>query len=62
MQAEFFVQAALEEQIAAARSDHRVRPDVDPQLSALAVLGATNWVYRWYRPTGPGVRSRSPTT
>src|SRR4051812_43942957 len=33
-----------------------VRADVDPDLSALALLGATNWVYRWYRPDG----GRSP--
>jgi len=49
-------QIVLEQQVAAARDDPRVRPDVDPQLSALAILGATNWVYRWYRPDG----TRSP--
>ncbi|MHC1559141.1 TetR/AcrR family transcriptional regulator [Actinomycetospora sp. C-140] len=45
-------QAVLEEQVDAARADPRVRSDLDPHLSALAVLGATNWVYRWYRPDG----------
>ncbi|GLZ50190.1 TetR family transcriptional regulator [Actinomycetospora sp. NBRC 106375] len=45
-------QAVLEEQIDAARADPRVRSDLDPHLSALAILGATNWVYRWYRPGG----------
>jgi AcrR family transcriptional regulator len=29
-----------------------VKPDIDPHLAALAVLGATNWVYRWYREDG----------
>ncbi|MCE0764719.1 TetR/AcrR family transcriptional regulator [Pseudonocardia kujensis] len=35
-----------------ARADPRVKPDLDPQLTALAVLGAANWVHRWYRPDG----------
>ncbi|MDQ4116287.1 MAG: TetR/AcrR family transcriptional regulator [Actinomycetota bacterium] len=38
--------------IADATADPRVKPDLDPQLAALAVLGAANWVYRWYRPGG----------
>lgn len=46
----------LQEQVAAARCDARVRADIDPELSALAILGAMNWVYRWYHPDG----SRSP--
>jgi len=25
-----------------------LRSDVDPALAAMAVLGATNWIYRWY--------------
>jgi AcrR family transcriptional regulator len=33
-----------------------VKPEVDAHLAALAVMGATNWVYRWYRPGG----SRTP--
>jgi TetR/AcrR family transcriptional regulator, cholesterol catabolism regulator len=49
-------QEVLEAQVDAARADPRVRSDVDPHLSALAILGATNWVYRWYRPGG----SRTP--
>ncbi|MCL6593260.1 MAG: TetR/AcrR family transcriptional regulator [Alicyclobacillus sp.] len=24
-----------------------------PRLAALAVLGACNWIYRWYQPSGP---------
>jgi AcrR family transcriptional regulator len=38
--------------IADAKADGLVKPDVDPQLAALAVLGAANWVYRWFRPGG----------
>ncbi|MCE3550895.1 TetR/AcrR family transcriptional regulator [Pseudonocardia sp. RS11V-5] len=38
--------------VADAQADPRVKPDLDPQLTALAVLGAANWVYRWYRPDG----------
>ncbi|MDN5915039.1 MAG: TetR/AcrR family transcriptional regulator [Pseudonocardia sp.] len=49
-------QTVLEDLITGAKDDSRLRADVDPQLTALAVLGATNWVYRWYRPGG----SRSP--
>jgi TetR/AcrR family transcriptional regulator, cholesterol catabolism regulator len=26
--------------------------DVDPTVAALAALGASSWVYRWYRPGG----------
>lgn len=29
-----------------------VRDDLEPRLAALAVLGSTNWVYRWFRPGG----------
>jgi AcrR family transcriptional regulator len=29
-----------------------VRADLDPRLAALSILGATNWVYRWFRPDG----------
>ncbi|GAA1863950.1 TetR/AcrR family transcriptional regulator [Pseudonocardia ailaonensis] len=30
----------------------QVRPDLDPRLAALSILGSTNWVYRWFRPGG----------
>lgn len=43
-------QALIEGLVAEAKADERVKPEIDPQLAALAVLGATNWVYRWYRP------------
>ncbi|MFC5748474.1 TetR/AcrR family transcriptional regulator [Actinomadura rugatobispora] len=38
--------------IAEAKSDPRVKPDIDPELTALAVLGTANWIYRWFRPDG----------
>jgi AcrR family transcriptional regulator len=33
-----------------------VKPEIDARLATLALLGAVNWVYRWYRPEG----GRSP--
>jgi AcrR family transcriptional regulator len=27
--------------------------DLDPKLATRVVLGAANWLYRWYRPDGP---------
>lgn len=42
----------LAELIRDAQADAVVKPELDPQLAALAVLGMTNWVYRWYRPDG----------
>jgi AcrR family transcriptional regulator len=38
--------------ISDAREAGVVKATVDPHLAALAVLGATNWVYRWYREGG----------
>jgi AcrR family transcriptional regulator len=35
-----------------AQQGGQVRPDVDPTLATLSVLGSTNWVYRWFRPDG----------
>lgn len=49
-------QAVVARLISDAMADRRVKSDLDPQLVALAVLGAANWVYRWYRPGG----SRTP--
>ncbi|MGM7670544.1 TetR/AcrR family transcriptional regulator [Microbacterium sp. A93] len=31
------------------QADGSVRGDVDPSIAALAILGSTNWIYRWYR-------------
>ncbi|WP_214407540.1 TetR/AcrR family transcriptional regulator [Pseudonocardia lacus] len=47
-------QTIVADLISAAKDDARLKPDLDPQLAALAVLGAANWIYRWYR---PGARS-----
>jgi AcrR family transcriptional regulator len=44
--------AVLAELIDEAQRDGVVKPGVDPHLATLAVLGAVNWVYRWYRPDG----------
>lgn len=29
-----------------------IRPEIDPQLAALAVFGACNWAYQWYDSSG----------
>jgi TetR/AcrR family transcriptional regulator, cholesterol catabolism regulator len=34
------------------RRDGSLRADADPKLARMVVLGAANWVYRWYRPDG----------
>ena len=34
------------------RRDGSLRADADPRLARMVVLGAANWVYRWYRPDG----------
>ena len=36
-----------------ARRDGLARPDVEPRLAALSILGSANWVGRWFRPDGP---------
>jgi TetR/AcrR family transcriptional regulator, cholesterol catabolism regulator len=40
------------ELIEGGRQDGSLRSDTDPKLARMAVLGASNWVYRWYRPEG----------
>lgn len=32
--------------------DGSIRADADPRLVRMVVLGAVNWVYRWYREGG----------
>ena len=39
--------------IAAAQSAGYVQAHLDPHLAAMTVLGAGNWVYRWFRHDGP---------
>src|ERR1700742_1097820 len=38
--------------IAAGQADGSLRAGPQPKLAALALLGALNWVHRWYRPNG----------
>jgi AcrR family transcriptional regulator len=40
----------LLELIEQAQREGGVRPDVDPSLASLALLGAMNWVHRWFQP------------
>lgn len=44
--------ARLEKLLVDGKEDGTIRPDVDPRLGALTILGSANWVYRWYRPGG----------
>lgn len=30
-----------------------ITPDIDPKIASLAILGMVNWVYQWYRASGP---------
>ncbi|CAH1663523.1 TetR family transcriptional regulator [Hyphomicrobiales bacterium] len=30
----------------------QIRPEIDPTIAALSILGSTNWTYTWYRPGG----------
>jgi len=45
-------EVALISWIAQAQADGDVRADVDPKLTALAIFGMVNSVYRWFRPDG----------
>lgn len=49
--------SAFTEVIEDGQSEGVVRPDVDPKLAALQILGSVNWVYRWFKPKG----EHSPT-
>lgn len=35
-----------------AQRDGQARPELEPRLATLSILGSTNWVYRWFRPGG----------
>jgi AcrR family transcriptional regulator len=39
------------ELIAQGQAAGLIRRELDPRLAALTVLGALNWIHRWYRPT-----------
>jgi AcrR family transcriptional regulator len=45
--------ARVTELVEEGRRDGSLRDDLDPRLARMVVLGAANWVYRWYRPDGP---------
>ncbi|MBX3539371.1 MAG: TetR family transcriptional regulator [Chelatococcus sp.] len=40
------------ETIREAQAAGLIRPDVDPKLAALSVLGSANWTYTWFRRSG----------
>lgn len=42
----------LEDLLEQADAAGMLRPDVDIKLAVAWMLGATNWVYRWFRPAG----------
>lgn len=42
----------LRDLIRAGQAEGSIRSELDASLAALAVLGATNWIYRWYRDPG----------
>lgn len=44
--------AAIDDLVAEGRADGSLRTDVDPVLARLTVLGAANWVYRWFHEDG----------
>lgn len=40
----------LQDLIAEAQREGGIRADVDPGLTALALLGSINWLHRWFQP------------
>lgn len=36
--------------IVTGQTEGGIRADLDPTLATMAVLGSTNWIYRWYHP------------
>lgn len=44
------------------RADGSIRADADQKLARMVVLGAANWVYRWYRPGGEHTTDEIATT
>lgn len=39
--------------IADGKEQGLIRPEIDPKLTALAVMGMINSIYQWFRPAGP---------
>jgi AcrR family transcriptional regulator len=46
-------EAGVVELIAEGQAAGVLRRELDPRLAALTVLGALNWIHRWYRPSDP---------
>jgi AcrR family transcriptional regulator len=46
----------LLELIEQAQREGGIRPDIDPGLASLALLGSMNWAHRWFRPRGLSAR------
>ena len=46
-------EAGIVELIAEGQRAGLLRAELDPRLASLTVLGALNWVHRWYRPGDP---------
>lgn len=46
-------EAGMLELIADGQRAGRFRRDLDARLTCMAILGAGNWVHRWYRPADP---------
>jgi AcrR family transcriptional regulator len=40
---------AVRELVEQAQREGSVRPEVDPEIATMALLGAANWIHRWYR-------------
>ncbi len=43
----------LRELIVQGQEEGVVAPEVDPKLTAFAILGMMNWTHQWYQPGGP---------
>lgn len=46
-------EAFVEGLIRDAQADGSVDPGIDPKMASFALFGMMNWVYHWYRPSGP---------
>ena len=42
------------------RQDGSLRPSLDPGITAMALLGALNWMHRWFRARARGPSTASP--
>ena len=51
-------EAGVAELIAEGQATGLIRSELDPRLASLAVLGALNWLHRWYRPSDPATQEQ----